>query len=166
MKSVSVLKLGTQCRDKATMLDGTLTHWLMNMSGRVEYLFQPKGLNEENGQPIEKLYLCSERLSASESDLEDIEVPFEILGSQVTDKASGFTGMAIHFIRHINGCFHVEIQPKGRLPKKGTPVSSADFDLRSCTGKKIIELTESELQKSKTEKPSPSSMPKRRLPKE
>jgi len=87
-------------------------------------------------------------------------VPIEILGTIVTDKPSGFTGMAIDFIRHINGCFHVTIQPKGLLKKNGNPIQKADFDLRQCTGKKIKELSESELKESKKKNPSPIPYPK------
>ncbi|MCX6790110.1 MAG: hypothetical protein NTV60_01120 [Candidatus Kaiserbacteria bacterium] len=163
MKRVQVLKLGTTCEDRATGLKGTLTHWIIQMSGVIDYVFQPKGL-DENGQPFKKLYLCLDRLSVKEGDFEMVDVPFEILGTQVTDKASGFNGMAIAFIRHINGCFHVDIQPKGTVPKTGAPISSHDFDLRSCTGKKIIELSKPALEKSRVEKPSPSDMPQRRLP--
>lgn len=163
MKKVKVLKLGVECGEKATGLMGTLTHWVINMGGVVDYVFQPKGLNEE-GQPLKKLYLCLERLSVKEVNFETVEVPFEILGTQVTDRASGFNGMAIAFVRHFNGCFHVDIQPRGTLPKTGAPISSHDFDLRCCTGEKIIELTKPQLKKSRAERPSPSDMPERRLP--
>lgn len=160
---VTVLKLGTECRDTATGLQGTVTHWVMNMSKRIEYLFQPKGLDEE-GAPLKKLYLCAERLEVTSSDYETIEVPFEVLGSQVTDRASGFTGMAVQFIRHLNGCFHVEIQPEGVLPKKGTPIQSREFDLlRGCVGDKIPTLTEQEKKDSMQRHPSPSEIPERRV---
>ena len=157
----TVLRLSTECTDKATGLVGTLTHWIMNMGGHVEYLFQPKGLNEE-GQPLKKLYLCQERLSVKSSDYEHVDIPFEILGTQVSDKASGFTGMAISFIRHINGCFHVDVQPAGVLPEKGIPIRSCDFDLRMLTGEKIVALTEQEHKESVRSRPSPSEIPERR----
>jgi hypothetical protein len=161
MKIARVLKLGTECRDKATALKGTVTHWIMNMGGGIDYLFQPKGLNEE-GQPLKKLYLCQERLAVKETDFEMVEVPFEILGSKVTNKASGFTGMAVQFVRHPSGCFHVEIQPEGTLPKKGTPVTTNDFDIRECVGEKIPKLSEPQMKKSTAERPSPSERPERR----
>lgn len=158
---VRVLKLGTESRDKATGLHGTVTHWIMDMGGTIEYLFQPKGLDEE-GAPLKKLYLCAARLEMQDSDYESVEVPFDILGSQVTDKASGFTGMAVRFVRHINGCFHVEIQPEGTLPKKGTPIQARDFDLlRGCIGERIPVLTEEEKQESQRRNPSPSEIPER-----
>ena len=160
-KKVSVLRLGTECPDKATGLTGTITHWLMDLSGRVEYLFQPKGLDEE-GVPLKKLYLCAERLKTTRDDLEQIEVPFEILGTQVADKASGFEGMAVEFIRHINGCFHVVIQPYG-MSAKSKPIPTYDFDLRQCTGEKIPVLSEEKMATSRTKEPSPSERPPREL---
>lgn len=155
MITVRVLKLGTKCRDKATELEGTLTHWVLSMGKGIYYLFQPEGLNEE-GQPVNKLILESARLEVGDSDFEEVEVPFEILGTTVTDKSSGFTGMAVDFIRHINGCFHVGIQPKGRLPKTNAPIRKCEFDLRECAGDMIAELSKVELEKSRAQKPSPT----------
>jgi hypothetical protein len=152
---IRVLKLGTVCLDKATELEGTLTHWLIDLGGAVNYFFQPKGLSDE-GQPVQKLYLEEARLKVNETDFEEVEIPFEILGTQVTSKASGFTGMAIEFIRHINGCFHVVIQPKGMSQKTKMPIRKCDFDLRECTGDKITELSEAALARSKEINPSPT----------
>ncbi|MFA5745160.1 MAG: hypothetical protein WC887_03030 [Candidatus Paceibacterota bacterium] len=156
-EKVTVLKFGTEYLDKATELKGTLTHWILNMGGEVQYLFRPKGLDEE-GQPIKQLFLCAERLDVQENDFETVEVPFDILGTICTDKASGFTGMAVQFIRHINGCFHIQVQPAGML--KGGPISNNDFDIRELTGDKIPVLTE----KEKEEIPlSPSEHPRREM---
>jgi len=153
-----VLKLGTECRDKATKLRGTLTHWLMDFGGSVTYLFQPKGLDQE-GQPLKKIYICEARVEVSAGDFEEIDVPFEILGSEVEDKASGFKGMAVDFVRHINGCFHVAIQPAGTIKGKNIPIEKSEFDLRGCTGKKIIQMSAEEKKQSQVEKPSPASRP-------
>ncbi len=150
-----VVELGTECQDQATRLRGTLTHWSVDMSGSVMYLFQPLGLDED-GQPVQKLFLCRERLAGVDGKFEHIKVPFEILGTQITNKPSGFTGMAIEFVRHINGCFHVVIQPAGRLSRKKTPIKCRDFDLRECTGEKIVQLNEEKLKQSKAEHPSPT----------
>ncbi len=155
MKKIKVIKLGTFCKDKATELAGMLTHWLYDMEGRVSYFFQPKGLNEE-GQPVDRLYLEANRLDVNEEDFEEVEVPVEILGTQVTDEGSGFTGMGVSFVRHINGCFHVFIQPKGVNKKNNSPIRKHDFDLRSCSGEMITKLSKEDLEKSKIEKPSPT----------
>lgn len=152
----NVLKLGTVCTDRATKLEGTLTHWVIDMDKRVDYIFQPKGL-DENGLPVKKLLFGIGRLEVKETDFETVDVPFDILGSQVTDKASGFTGMAVQFIRHINGCFHVGIQPEGIVERTKLPISLCEFDLRQCTGEKIAELSGTELAQSKRDRPSPES---------
>jgi len=155
--NAKVLKLGIQCRDKATQLQGTLTHWIINMGQRVDYLFQPRGLNEEK-QPLPCIILEAERLEVKGRDWEEVEVPFEILGTQVTDKPSGFSGMAVEFVRHVNGCFHVVIQPAGKLGKSGKPIKKSEFDLRQCRGPMITELSEKNLKESKARRPSPMSI--------
>ncbi|MFA5934155.1 MAG: hypothetical protein WC795_02985 [Candidatus Paceibacterota bacterium] len=156
MKKIKVVKLGTRCYDKATQLQGTLTHWMIGMGGQINYFFQPKGVDEE-GRPIDRLYVEIERLNIKKEDFEEIEVPFEILGTTVTDDASGFTGMAISFVRHINGCFHVYIQPQGLQTKNNSPIQKHDFDLRGCSGEMIPKLSEKALEKSKKDQPSPTS---------
>jgi hypothetical protein len=148
------LKLGTVCQDRATLLTGTLTHWLCDMDHCLQYLFQPRGLDND-GVPIKCLVLELSRLVVKEDDFEEVEVPFEILGTEVTDTATTFQGMAVEFIRHINGCFHVMIQPTGRNESTKQPFKKLDFDLRRCTGPKIIEFSEKELAKSIEKKPSP-----------
>jgi len=150
-----VLKLGTECKDRATGLEGTLTHWALGMDKSIIYFFQPMGLDED-GQPVKKHLLCTERLEGIDGQFEEVEVPFEILGTQVTNKPSGYNGMAIEFVRHVNGCFHVVIQPSGMLAKKNTPVLPRDFDFRECIGEKIPVLGEAELKESKARRPSPT----------
>lgn len=153
---IEVIKLGSPCRDKATGLKGAVTHWLYDMGHRIDYVFQPKGLNEETGQPVDILVLEAERLEISPKCFELAEIDEDILGSQVTDEMTGFKGMAVGFVRHTHGCFHVQIQPKGRLPKSNDPVKKREFDLRFCTGKKIKKMKPDELEKSTKEKPSPT----------
>lgn len=162
MSKIKVLKLGTVCVDKATELKGTLTHWVLDMGYKVSYIFQPKGL-DENGQPVPKLFLETPRLKVAEEDFEMIDVPFEVLGTIVTDRASGFKGMAVEFVRHVNGCFHVVIQPRGFSEKTRTAIQKCEFDLRQCTGPKIIELSQKELEDSKKACPSPADRPGRKI---
>lgn len=157
MKKVKVLKLGTRCRDKATCLEGVVTHWAMNMSGDVQYVFQPGRLNDK-GQPLDQLYLCGARLEVVDSDYEMIDVPFEILGTTVTDTITTFTGIAVNFIRHLSGCFHVTIQPSS------VEIDALDFDLRRCEGEMIRPLPEKEAEKSKKEEPSPSPVKAGKFP--
>lgn len=152
-----VLKLGTSCADRATGLTGTLTHWILGMDARVYYVFQPKGLTED-GQPMKKIYVCAERLAVKLGDYENREVPLNILGSQVKNAASGFEGMAITFILHNTGCFHVEVQPKGTLPKGG-PIASHEFALTELSGKEIPVQTKQQRAANIADRPSPSGLP-------
>ncbi len=154
-KKIRTLKLGTQCKDKATGLTGTLTHWIINEEGMVVYLFQPRHLDLD-GQPVKKICLEATRLKVKDDDFENVWIPFEILGTPVTDMASGFAGTAVEFVRHINGCFHVMIQPKGLSKKTNEPIKSAEFDLRQCTGPMIVKLSEEELVESRAATPSPT----------
>lgn len=155
MKTIKVIKLGTQGVDKATKLEGTLTHWFYEFDGHIEYVFQPRGLDNE-GQPINAICIVPERLeNITQTEYEEVIVPDEILGTQVIEKASGFMGIAISFIRHINGCFHVTIQPEGLNSQRNGPVKHYDFDLRSCEGEKITALSEEKLKESKKKTPSP-----------
>lgn len=155
MRSFEVIKLGTECRDNATKLEGTVTHWFIFHDLHIQYLFQPKGLDEE-GQPLKKIGLAKERLTVGKDAFETVDIPIEIIGTTVTDKASGFTGMAIALIRHINGCFHVEIQPEGTSKKSHGRIDSNDFDLRGCVGEMIPQLTAEEKKESEVRRPSPS----------
>ncbi len=157
---MNVLKLGTSCVDRATGLTGTLTHWIMGMDARVYYIFQPKGLNEER-QPIKKMYVNAERLTVKPGDYESREVPFDILGTQVKNAASGFEGMAITFILHNTGCFHVEVQPKGELPKGG-PIASHEFALTELSGKAIPVQTKEQRARTIADTPSPSALPEQK----
>lgn len=155
-KSFRVIKMRTQCTDSATGLAGTVTHWIINMEEKVDYFLRPKGLNAE-GQPLDPIFLCAKRLQVTDDDFEEVEMPFEILGTKVTDTISGFTGVAIGFVRHTNGCLHVYIQPQGKLPGKGGPIEKADFDIRGCTGPAITKLSKQELKESEKKNPSPDN---------
>lgn len=161
MRTFRVLRMGAECLDSATGLTGQITHWILGMSGVITYFLQPKGLDSK-GQPLAKLYLPAERLQVSEDAYEDIEIPFNILGSIVTDDASGFTGMAISLIRHRNGCFHANLQPSGVVKKTGKPIACREFDIRGCSGEQIPVLTPEELRASEEANPSPTGdgMPK------
>lgn len=153
-----MIKLITPCKEKATGLKGRVTHAIVKTDKSVKYIFQPSGINPENGQPVEQMFIGPERLDVPKESLEEVEVPFEILGTQVTDMASGFNGMAIEFVRYTHGCFHVIIQPKGMLPKTKSPIKQHEFDLRQCTGPMIKQLDAQQLAQSRQKNPSPASV--------
>jgi hypothetical protein len=161
MNTFKVLKMGTECKDLATGLVGQITHWLMGMSGTITYFLQAKGLDSK-GQPLGKLYMPVERLEVDADDFEEIDIPFNILGTIVTDDASGFTGMATSLVCHRNGCFHVTIQPHGVVEKTGKPIGQREFDIRGCSGEQIPAMTAAEQKQSEKAHPSPTGdrMPK------
>lgn len=166
MKDITVIKIHTLCVDSATKLEGRVTHWKINMDEQIGYLFQPAGLNPEDGQPVRAVYLEPARLVLPKDTdcYEQAEVPVEILGTQVTHDASGFTGTATAFVRHPHGCFHVYIQPAGRLKKTNGPIDEANFALTGCSGEKIIPQTAAEKKAEEIKKPSPAGeFPKRGL---
>jgi hypothetical protein len=152
---LKVIKLGTLTTDRATALEGTVTHWICNMEKRIDYLFQPRGLDKE-GQPVKKIHLEAARLNVKESDYEKVEIPFEVLGSVVANNASGFSGMAVEFVKHLSGCLHVIIQPSGTLSNSACPIRACEFDLRECTGDMIPKLTEQERKVTEVQNPSPT----------
>ena len=157
-KTIRMVKLTTPCTEKATGLRGMVTHAMYCINEQTYYVFQPKGLNPEDGQPLKKVIVELERLELPNGAFEDVEIPSEILGTNVTDMASGFTGMAVEFVRHANGCFHVVIQPAGKSKVNGEIIRSAEFDLRQCAGPKIKKMSQRELATSKRENPSPSDL--------
>ena len=154
MKTITVLKLGTFNTDTATGLKGMITHWQYGLDGFVRYLLQPKALNPETGLPVDKINLEKERFK-DQSQIENIEVPVEILGSQVTDNASGLTGTAIAFVRHNTGCFHVVIQPAGVIKKTNQCIDRTDVALTQCSGPKIKVMTAAQTKTEETKRPSP-----------
>jgi len=151
----NTIKLGTVCFDKATQKEGTITHCVIDLDQRIDYLFQPRGLNPVDGQPIARIIAERGRLILPPDCFEEVDVPFEILGSIVTDKASGFSGMAIAFVQHINGCFHIRIQPSGTIQSTNSTIQYNEFDLRGCEGDKIKQLSEEQIQESQKKNPSP-----------
>lgn len=161
MNLYGVIKIRTICKDKATGSKGMVTHIVIDMSQKVNYIFQPEILNDE-GHPTPSIYMDNMRLDAE--DYENLgNLPLDILGSKVTDNASGFTGMATELIMHPNGCFHVNIQPKGTR-KDGNLIKPKDFDIRQCSGSKIPKQTEVKKEESRKQQPSPASMPERPFP--
>lgn len=160
---IKLLKRGTLCTDRATKLDGIITHWICDMSYNINYIFHPKGLNE-SGQPLINMRLELARLNFTPEMFEEEDVPVEILGTNVTDTISGFSGMAVGLVKHLNGCLHCTIQPK-TIPGK-PPVEINDFDLRQCKGPKIPKLPTKDLEESKKKSPSPTGkIPRVRIPK-
>lgn len=147
--------LSKPCKDIVTGLNGMVTHHIILMDNTVSYIFQPKGINPEDGQPVQRIIVVQNRIIASENDYENIEVPIEILGTEISDKASGFSGTAIELVRYTHGCFHVIIQPKGKLRRTNSTIKHSEFDLRQCEGPMIKQLDATQIKESQKKNPSP-----------
>lgn len=155
---VCMFKLGVMVKDKVTGRDGVLTHCqLLPETGPAYYNFQPKGLNKETGEPLDHVWITPSRIAASRGTC-TVDLPMEVLGTIVKDKASGYTGTAVHMIVHISGCVHFEVQAKGVLSKTGLTVKLQDFDILRLEGKAIPVLSEKQAEQEKKFRPSPAAV--------
>jgi len=152
---LNLLKLGSKAKDVATGLSGMVILIEVGMDKRPYYRFQPKGLDEA-GQPITSTWVVEDRLKGDEREREDVDVPVNVLGSQVEDTATGFKGTAIGLFLHMSGCVHVLIQPAGKVKKTGAPIAPVNFDILRLKGNEVAVLTKAEVKQSHQEKPSPT----------
>lgn len=155
---IELFKLRSFVIDTGTGMEGMLTHSAHFQDGSIRYGFQPRGLDQETKEPLKRIFLESARVVGSNPPIEEIELPVEILGTIVTDEASGFTGRAIQLIQHTHGCVHVMVQSQEKT-KSGNPVDPCDFNFIQLIGEAIKPMTEGEKEVSRKKKPSPSGMP-------
>ncbi len=154
MSQTTILKLGSLTTDTVSGAKGMLTHLQISLDSSRLYHFQPRGLNPEDHQPVEGVWLVENRLSGAAED--EVDLPLDVLGTQVTDRASGFKGTAITLVLHINGCVHLDVKPKGTLKRTGATIAAANFDIRRLEGPALKAMTEVELKRSCAATPSPS----------
>lgn len=156
---ITFMELGEFIKEKASEIEGMLTHLRLESGNNRHYLFQPRGLSPETGLLIDPFWIDESRILGGTPTTADL--PIEILGTQVEDKASGFKGLAIDMTYHINGCVHFYVKPKGVIEKTGATIRSQEFDLRRLKGDAIKVLTKEEIKKSQQENPSPAGFPDR-----
>lgn len=149
-----MFKLGTPITDKATRLEGMAIHMQVQTNGNRFYNFQPKGLNPETGAPLKRFWVAPDRIIGG-IEVPEVDLPLNVLSTEVEDMASGFRGTATAITLHINGCVHIEAQPAGVQPKNGEAVASHDFDIRLLKGAAIPVLDEAARAASEKENPSP-----------
>jgi hypothetical protein len=149
-----MIKLGSNVTDAATGIEGMVTHLQIEMDLSEYYQFQPKGLNPKSGQPVDRMWLVEKRLEGGEI-VEDVELPTQVLGTIVEDTASGFLGMAVSLVYHINGCVHFNVQAKG-LQDTGAPIETCNFDIRRLKGEAIEPMTVEEQKVDEKKRPSPA----------
>lgn len=152
-----MIKLNTDVKDTATGLKGRLTHMLIEHGGTTYYLFQPRGLTTKTREPLDGFWITPQRVKGG-VEIPTPELPTEVLGTEVTDDASGFKGIAIGLKLHVNGCVHLDVQAPG-LTAEGERIKAQDFDIRRLSGKAIKKMTEQEQAESERKHPSPAYCP-------
>ncbi|MBU3668895.1 MAG: hypothetical protein FGM57_02925 [Candidatus Taylorbacteria bacterium] len=132
MAKVRLIKLGTMCTESASKLSGAPTHFNINGSGHMNYLFQPKRLNPETHLPVNRIRLDESRLQGiTKENYVEMELPTEMIGKEVEDRISGYKGTVVSLTVHLNGCVHYVVQSAGTT-KDGSPIDSIEIDPRSC----------------------------------
>lgn len=152
MKTFNTIALGSKAKDTVTGLNGIITHLVFLSQNSFQYTFVPEGLNKETNRPLYSHHMEPWRIEGKE--MEDIDVPVELIGTNAEEENSGFKGVIAALTVHVNKCVHAAIQPK-ELDKEGEPVRDCDFDLRRLKGPAIKKMTKEELKTSHKEKPSP-----------
>lgn len=151
---IRVKQLGSTTIDLATKKEVTVTHMNIDSSGAIQYYAQPKGLSED-GRPLRPFMVTGSRIpDAPETN---IAAPMDVIGSAVTDKASGYTGTAIGLFYHIDGCVHVVVQGDG-MTSKGEVVESQEFNILRLEGEEIEPLTDEEAEEERAARPSPTGV--------
>lgn len=143
--------------DQVTDLNGMLTILSIDSANNIHYLFQPAGLSPKTKEPLNTFWITKQRVFGAE--IKEVDLPVEVLATEVEDKASGFKGTAISLYYHLNGCIHFEVKPKGVIEETGESIKSREFDMRRLKGIAIKELTEEEHEASKNSSPSPEFCP-------
>jgi hypothetical protein len=154
-----MIKLGKIVTDKVSGLKGMLTHYIIDMSHNVNYIFQPRGLNPSDGQPLKSTWLDTKRIEGGVE--EEVILPLELLGTEAKDTASGYKGTIISLTYHENGCIHAGLKAKGKT-SDGSSIDAVEFDIRRLEGPALKKMTEDALKESVKEKPSPIKRPERR----
>ena len=151
---VRLYKLGCDMSDKASGAKGQLTH-VQTDGDNTYYLFQPKGLNPETGLPVDSKWICAWRVV--DGLKVQVELPIELVGTAVRDRASGFGGIVTFVELHINGCLHALIQAKGEVKKTGAMVVESNFDIRRLTGARVPTFgSDGAMVRHMKKKPSPA----------
>ncbi len=150
-----MIRLGSEVIDVVTKQRGMVTHLNIDMSGQENFIFQPRGLSPETGQPVKRHWVPENRLEGGER-IPKPDLPLSVLGTEVEDCASGFKGTAIGITLHISGCVHIDVQPATIIDKTGAVAEPMDFDIRRLKGKALKKLTDKERDASQKAHPSPS----------
>lgn len=150
----TIIKVKSIATDSASGQSGMVTHFHQSATGGRQYHIQPKGLNPETQHPVDGVWAVESLIK--DATFVEVDLPLDVIGTIVTDQASGFSGTAVALTLHTNGCVHIEVQAKGQIAKTLAPIKVFDFDIRRLTGVKVPKLTEEEIVRSERRHPSPS----------
>ena len=148
---LKMFKLNSAVEDTVSGLKGTVTLAQIDMEKVIIYLVQPKGLTS-SGEINEAKWFVGARLSGKETEEKD--VPFEILGTVVRDKITGFRGIATSLVYHVSGCLHVQFASR---ETKKAPSTAYDFSVLRLEGEAIRKMNETEKKVEMKKRPSPSA---------
>ena len=95
---MTILKLGVTVKDSATKTEGMLTHFLYSPNSQC-YIYQPKLVNPDTGLPAASIVLDAARIENGK--LEEVDLPIDIINTDVKDKATGIEGKGILSLIHI-----------------------------------------------------------------
>lgn len=154
MKRIELFELNQECKDKDTGNKITLTHAIIGEQGVVYYRAQPKGEDPKAKGPVDSYILFPDRIKDAKSK-DHINLPVEILHTEVQDVASGVKGMATQFVLHMGNCLHVVMIPKGKTDTGATP-TGFEVDIRRVKSPLLKPMTREEVRSSQAKTPSPA----------
>lgn len=161
--TAEIVKLNEPVKDRFTGQKGAAVLLDINTDGSRTYLFQPRNLSPETHQPVTPFWTTEDRLEGAKMVPLPQRIPFEALGTIVTDSVTGFSGSLLGFAIHPTGCLHVQIQPAG-TQKSGEKIAACDFCITRVTGKELTRLSKAEVEAEHRTRPSPTgNVPARKI---
>lgn len=147
---IKTYKLNSIIREITSGIEGSVIMIQISLGNLIHYRVQPKRLKDD-GTIEDGIWVASPYAEGKE--VEEREVPTDILKTKVKDKLTGFKGMATAIVYHISGCQHIEIT----APKTAKNKSQIyDFSILRCEGPAIKKLNEAEKKIEMKVRPSPS----------
>ncbi len=128
------IKLGNIVRDSATGFEGIANIKVEMIDGSTQYALQPRVKVDDKGEGEMKMpegYLIDVQLLEYVGEgvagklKPHPQTPF-ILGEEVKDTVTGFKGIVIDRVFHLNGCVHLTVVPQ--VGKDGAAARGSNFD--------------------------------------
>ena len=153
---VKMFELHQKCRDKVLKRKITLTHAYITGTGAIQYYgAAPFGQNGESLTPLDGYPVFPDRIEGADK-ITSVDVPVELIGTKVTDMASGIKGTATEIVIHPGGCVHVRMVPDG-VTKDKNPPHGFEVDIRRLESPLLTKLSEEARKASEKKTPSPAA---------